>query len=666
MEVKDPYRWLESMNSSQTRQWIKEQNQKTQNNLDKIPFREKMKERLREVCNYPKYSAPFHEGNLYFFFKNEGLQNQSVLYIQEGLGSPAEVFLDPNQLSKDGTKALTEYALSKGGKYFAYGVAEGGSDWNEFFVMDVNQRKALPDHLKWIKFSTIAWHGEGFYYTRYDCPEEGEELVAKNENARIFYHKMGTKQSEDILIHQDKNHPLRTAYAVVSKDESYLFVYQREGATNKNALYVQKLTSKPSPQNLQTLAKGFQAEYTVIDNLEKRLIVLTDHEAPKYKLILMDPQKPSPCDWQELIPETKNVIQSASTVGGKLFVTYMQDVRSQVLVYNLDGKYQGEVQLPTLGCAEGFQGEKSDLYTFYTFTSYVHPITIYKYNISTNESEVAHASEAKFDSEKFQTKQVFYSSPDGTQIPMFLTFSKDLTLDGTNPTMLYGYGGFNISLTPSFKAWLIPFLEAGGIYAVANIRGGGEYGEDWHKAGALANKQNVFDDFIAGAEYLIQEKYTCSKKLAIAGGSNGGLLVGACLNQRPDLFQVALPAVGVLDMLRFHRFTIGYAWVIEYGCAENSLEEFRNLYAYSPLHNISEEKDYPAVLITTGDHDDRVVPAHSYKFAAALQEKCQGENPLLIRIATDAGHGAGKPTQKILEEQSDIWSFVFYNLGMEL
>jgi len=664
VEVADPYRWLEDDNSEETTKWVQAQNKVTFDYLESIPYRDKINERLSQLWNYPKYSTPFEESGNYYFYKNDGLQNQSVLYVQQTLDAEPEVFLDPNKFSEDGTTALRVLQISRDGKYCAYSIAKGGSDWNEIFVMEVATKKKTDDHLKWVKFSGIGWHGDGFYYTRYPQPETGKELSSQNENAKIYYHKVGTDQSEDILIYQDKKNPQIGFYAYTPDDEKYVFIYARKGATNNNALFFRELTDNLAQGDFKTLIGNFDNDYGVVDHIDGKFLVATNANAPKYKMVLMDPNNPSEENWKEIIPEKEEVLEGVTTAGGKIFTQYMKDVTSRVYVYDMEGNMENEIKLPTLGNAGGFKGEQDDKFVFYTFTSYTYPTTIYKYDIETQTSTLFRKSELDFPSQDYETRQVFYKSKDGTKIPMFITHKKGLELDGENPTVLYGYGGFNINIMPGFRIANLIFLENGGVYAVANLRGGSEYGEKWHLAGALFNKQNVFDDFIAAAQYLIKEKYTNSQKLAISGRSNGGLLVAACMAQHPDLFKVALPAVGVLDMLRYHRFTIGHAWIVEYGCADSTKKEFENLYAYSPLHNLKQDVEYPATLVVTADHDDRVVPAHSFKFIAELQAKHQGDNPVIIRIETMGGHGGGTPTSKRIEEATDLWSFVFDNLGV--
>jgi prolyl oligopeptidase len=626
-KVADPYRWLEDDNSEETAKWVEEENKVTFGYLEKIPYRAKIKDRLTRLFNYPKIGAPFRKGDLYFFAKNDGLQNQSVLYVQKGLDGKPEVLIDPNKWSQDGTARLSAFALSKDGKYAAYGVSLSGSDWQEYRVMEVASRNVLPDTMKWVKVSGIAWQGDGFYYSRYPEPEKGHELSTKNENHQVYFHKIGTAQSADELVYQDPAHPQRFHTVGTTEDERFAI--------------------------LTISDRG------VIDNAGDKFLIQTDKGAPNGKVVLYDPKAEK---WSDVLPEKAEPLEGAGTAGGKLFATYLKDVTTRAYVYSLEGKLENEIELPGLGAAGGFGGNFDDKFVFYTFTSFNAPTTTYRYDIATKKSSFFRAPEIPgFKAEDFETKQVFYNGKDGARVPMFLVYKKGLKLDGNNPTLLYGYGGFNVTTSPSFNSLRIALLENGFVYASANLRGGGEYGEKWHEAGTKLKKQNVFDDFIAAAEWLIANKYTSSEKLAIQGGSNGGLLVGAALNQRPELFKVALPAVGVMDMLRFHKFTIGWNWIADYGSSDNS-EEFKALYAYSPLHNIKETK-YPATLITTADHDDRVVPAHSFKYAATIQEKQRGPAPVLIRIETKSGHGASS-TAKQIEITADTYAFLFYNLGV--
>lgn len=661
VQVADPYRWLEDDNSAETAQWVEAQNRVTFSYLEQIPFRKKLQERMEQVYNYPKYSLPFRKGEHYFFFKNDGLQNQSVLYIQKGLDGAPEVLLDPNKFSADGTARLVGFTLSKDGRYAAYGISKGGSDWQEYMVMEIATRKTLPDKIQWVKVSGIAWKGDGFFYSRYPTPER--ELSSKNEHHRVYYHKVGTNQEQDELVYEDIANPQRFNIASTTEDERFLIlnISDRGKGKDGNAIYFRDLNS--AEKTFKPLIPEIgDYRYSVIDNIDDKFIVETTDGAPNGQIVVIDSQNPEKKNWRVLVAGRAETLKSASTAGGKLFLSYFKDATDRIYVYNLEGKKEREVKLPGLGSVSGFSGERDDKTIFYTFTSFTFPTTIYRYDISTGNSTLFRQPELKgFNSSIFVTKQVFYPSRDGEKIPMFLVYRRGLKLDGNNPTLLYAYGGFNVSLSPSFNALLIPFLEQGGVYAMANLRGGGEYGERWHKAGMRLKKQTVFDDFIAAAEYLIKQKYTSSKRLAIRGGSNGGLLIGAVINQRPDLFAVAIPQVGVMDMLRFHKFTIGWNWIAEYGSSDN-LEDFKNLYAYSPLHNIREVA-YPATLVTTADHDDRVVPAHSFKYVATLQQKHKGETPVLIRINTNSGHGSSN-TRKAIEENADILAFIFYNTGV--
>jgi prolyl oligopeptidase len=659
--VNDPYQWLEDVNASETADWVNAQKKVTDNYLAGIEFRSKMKSRLTELWNYERYSAPAKEGDYYTFFKNDGLQEHSVVYIQKGLNGTPEVLLDPNTFSKDGSVSLSDVEFSNDQKYASYGISRGGSDWREFFVMEVKTRKKLDDHIEWVKFSGMSWYKEGFFYSRYDKPKETEKLKAKNEFQKLYYHKVGTPQSEDKLIYQDKENPKRGFYGFVSDSKKYLGIFVWEGSANYNLLYYKNLEidSAVLPIIDKTLAN-----FWPVDEIDDWFLVRTDYEAPNGKLIFIDPKNPQKENWKVVIPESKDKMESVSHVGGRLIVSYLKDANTSVSVYDLKGKKLHDIQLPGVGTAVGFDGRREDTEVFYTFTTFTMPATIYRYKIKENKSELFRKSNVKFDPDKFETRQVFYESKDKTRIPLFITHKKGLKLNGQNPTLLYAYGGFNISTRPSFHLSIIPLLENGGVYAEACLRGGGEYGEEWHRAGMFEKKQNVFDDFIAAAEYLITSGYTSSKKLAIYGGSNGGLLVGAVTNQRPELFKVAISAVGVMDMLRYHKFTIGWAWASEYGSSDNP-EQFKYLYKYSPLHNIKEGLNYPAVLVTTADHDDRVFPAHSFKYISALQEKYKGENPVLIRIETKVGHGAGSATSKTIDLYTDIYSFMLYNMDIK-
>jgi len=662
-EVTDPYRWLEDDNSAETAQWVAAENEVTNAYLDKIPFRPDLKKRLTDIWNYPKYGVPFNKGDYYFFFKNDGVQNQSVMYIQDGIDGEPRVLLDPNKLSEDGTVALASLGISKDGKYLGYGISRGGSDWNEIYVMNIETGETLEDHINWVKFSGISWMGNGFFYSAYDEPKEGDELSGQNRFHKVYYHEIGTPQNDDILIYEDKDNPLRNMHAYVTDDEKYLILGITE-STSGNSLYAAKLKSLRKIE-FNEIATGFDNEYGVIDNVGDELYIVTNYEAPNQKLICTNYDNADPANWKEIIPEKENVLQGVSFVGDLLFARYIKDASSKAYFYETDGTFVREFELPGIGTLAGFNGEKGKNIAFYGYTSFTFPSSVYKYDIAENKSEVMHTSDVDFTPEDYETSQVFYESKDGTKVPMFITHKKGIKMDGQNPTMLYGYGGFNISLTPNFSVARLPFLENGGIYVVANLRGGGEYGEKWHEAGTLMQKQNVFDDFIYAAKHLIKNKYTSSEKLAIIGGSNGGLLVGACMIQEPELFKVAIPIVGVLDMLRYHNFTIGWAWATDYGRSDDSEEMFNYLYGYSPLHNIKKGVNYPATMAITADHDDRVVPAHTFKFMATLQENDGGKNPILVRIETKAGHGAGKPTDKQISEAADMYGFIMYNLGMK-
>jgi len=663
-EVEDPYRWLEDDNSTETAEWVKTQNQLTFGYLEKLPYREQIKTRLTELWDYPKYGTPFKEAGKYFFFKNDGLQNQSVLYITGDLAAQPKVLLDPNTLSTDGTIALTSTEISNDGKYLVYMVAKSGSDWNEIFVKNIETGEMLPDHIEWVKFSGISWYDGGFFYSAYDKPEKGSELSKANEFQKVYFHKLGTAQTADQLIVSNPNNAKEMFGAGLTEDKRIMIISRSIG-THGNALDVKDLGKKNS--KFITLMDKYDFEFNPVDNNGDNLLVRTNYKAPKYKLIKININQPEEKNWVDVIPEKKDVMESVSILAGKLVVNYMTDAHSKTEIYALDGTFEREVQLPGIGTVSSFSGKKADTVAFFSYTSFNTPGEVYKYDFTTNQTSLYFRPEVKFNPDDFEVNQIFYASKDGTKIPMFIVHKKGLELNGNNPTLLYGYGGFNISLTPSFSSARIAFIEKGGVFALANLRGGGEYGEEWHLAGTKMKKQNVFDDFIAAAEYLINNKYTSTKKLAIQGGSNGGLLIGAVTNQRPELFKVALPQVGVMDMLRFHKFTIGWAWAGDYGKSDDSEEMFKYLYSYSPYHTIKKGVEYPAVLATTADHDDRVVPAHTFKYMARLQEYGAGNKlPLLVRIDSKAGHGAGKPTAKVIEEYTDVWSFVFYHLGMKM
>jgi prolyl oligopeptidase len=613
------------------------------------------------MWNYPKYGAPFKEGAYYYYYKNDGLQNQAVLYRQQGLTGNSEVFMDANTMSKDGTAAPGVPVFTSNARYCAYLQAQSGSDWQEAFIMEVETKKLLADRLQWIKFSGIAWRGDdGFYYSRYPQSDEKSMLSGKNEHHKIYYHKVGTAQAADELVYEDKDHPLRIINCQLTKDERYLVINKSEG-TSGDEIWVKDLVANSA---FTLLVKGFDNEASVIDNNGSQLLVKTNINAPNYRIVGINPANAAIQNWQELVPQKEYLLQEAGTGGGKLFLSYLKDASSKMQQYSLLGKFEWEIALPGIGTASGLGGKIKQNNFFYTYSSFNAAPTIYQYDIATGKSTVFRQPAVKFNPEDYVTTQQFFKSADAVSVPMFITHKKGLVLNGTNPTMVYGYGGFNIPLTPAFSVSNTFFLEQGGVYVQVSLRGGNEYGEQWHKAGMLHNKQNVFNDIYGAVQYLIDKKYTNPAKLAIRGGSNGGLLVGACITQHPGLFKVAIPQVGVLDMLRYHLFTIGWAWAVEYGRSDKK-EDFDNLFRYSPLHNLKKGTTYPATLITTADHDDRVVPAHSFKFAAALQAATDNKNPALIRIESKAGHGAGKPTSKIIEEAADIWSFVMYNLGMD-
>ena len=661
-KVNDPYRWLEDDRSEETEEWVKAENKVTFGYLDKIPFKDDLKKRLSEIWNYEKIGAPFKEGDYTYFSKNDGLQNQYVIYRRKNENDKPEVFLDPNKFSEDGTTSLSGLSFSDNGKMAAYSISEGGSDWRKVIILDTETKEVAEDTLKDIKFSGISWKGnEGFFYSSYEKPE-GSELSAKTDQHRLFYHKIGTPQSEDKMIFggtPEQKH--RYVGGSVSEDNKYLFISARN-STSGGKLFMMDLTKK-NPE-LNTIIDNEDTDTYVIENDGSKLYIVTNLDAPNQRIVTVDAANPSPENWEDFIPETKNVL-SPSTGGGYFFTEYMVDAVSQVKQYDYEGNLVREIELPGLGSAGGFGAKKDADTLYYSFTNYVTPGTIYKYDIKEGTSEVYNKPNINFNPDNYESRQVFYKSKDGTKIPMIITAKKGIELNGKNPTILYGYGGFNISLTPSFSTANAVWLEQGGVYAVPNLRGGGEYGREWHDAGTKMQKQNVFDDFIAAAEYLIENNYTSKDYLAIRGGSNGGLLVGATMTQRPDLMKVALPAVGVMDMLRYHTFTAGAGWAYDYGTSEDNKEMFDYLYNYSPVHNVKEGTKYPATLITTGDHDDRVVPAHSFKFAAELQEKQAGDAPVLIRIETKAGHGAGKPTSMIIDEYADIFGFTLYNMGFE-
>lgn len=658
-EISDPFRWLEDDMSTETADWVAQQNLVTQNYLAQIPYRQKINQRITKIWDYPKISAPFKSGGHWFVLKNDGLQNQSVVYIKSTYNGDEKVILDPNKLSDDGTVALTNLEVSDDGKYLAYGISRAGSDWRELFVKNIETGELLNDHINWAKFTEITWYNNGFFYSRYPEPAQGDKLKGVNEKCQVYYHKIGEPQANDELIYEDKNNPSWGFGTYVTNDKNYLVIMVTE-STSGNALYVKNLNNK---KPIVKIVETFDNEFIPIDHINNKLLVLTNYNAPKNKIIAIDPQNPDKNNWTDFIPEDQGVLQSINIIGSKIIAEYLKDAHSMAKTFNIDGTPSADIEFPFLGSVSGFTGKIDDEFTFYSITSFTTPSTIYKYNVKDNTSELFQTTEIDFDASQYETKQVFYTSKDSTRVPMFIVHKKNITLNGNNPVLLYGYGGFNISLTPGFSVSRLIWLEQGGIYAMMNLRGGGEYGEEWHQAGTKLNKQNVFDDCIAAAEYLINEKYTKAGKIALMGGSNGGLLVGAVVNQRPELFGAAIPAVGVMDMLRYHKFTIGRYWATDYGTSEESEEMFKYLLSYSPVHTINEGINYPAIMVTTADHDDRVVPAHSFKYIATLQQKYKGPNPVIIRIETNAGHGAGKPTSKVIDELADTYSFLFYNLN---
>lgn len=667
--VADPFRWLEDADSDETKAWVEAQNAVTAAYLDKIPERAAIARRMTRLWDYEKYGLPYREGSRYFFSKNDGLQNQSVLYVSESLDATPRVLLDPNALSSNGTVALSGAAISDDGKYLAYGLSSAGSDWQEWHLRDIDSGLDKSDHLKWIKFSGASWTNDnkGFFYSRYSEPKAGQALQEANYYRKVYYHCIGDPQEADTLIYERPDQKEWGINGVVTEDGNYLLLYIFVGTERRNRLFYKDISAGPDANTpVVELLADADASYSFVDNDGPVFYIVTDKEAPRKRLIAIDTRHPDPENWKTLIPESGDTLQYVSLVGNRFFANYLKDACSLVRVHDHDGTYLRDVELPGIGSVGGFGGKREDTETFFVFNSFTTPPTIYRHDIASGVSTVYKQPDVDFEPEEYETKQVFYTSKDGTQVPLFITHRKGMTLDGTNPTYLYGYGGFNSTMTPGFSVSALTWIEMGGIYAVACLRGGGEYGEAWHEAGKKLKKQNVFDDFIAAAEYLIAEKYTSPSKLAIVGGSNGGLLVGAVMNQRPDLFGAAVPAVGVMDMLRFHRFTIGWAWVSDYGSPDNP-EEFQAIYAYSPYHNLKPGTRYPATLVTTSDHDDRVVPAHSYKYAAALQAaQAPDGSPTLIRIETQAGHGAGKPTSKIIEETADRFAFLVKNLGMTL
>ncbi|MEZ6127329.1 MAG: prolyl oligopeptidase family serine peptidase [Planctomycetaceae bacterium] len=666
-KVDDPYRWLEDdvRESKDVAAWVVAQNKVTFDYLKKLPGRDRIEQRITELWNYEKISAPSREGGRYYFFRNDGLQNQDVLYMQQTLDDEPEILIDPNTWSKDGTVALSGSEFSEDGRYCAYGIQDGGSDWRTWKIMEIESRKLLDDELKWIKFSGIAWtpDSKGFFYSRYDEPQEGAEFQSLNLNQKVFYHRVGTAQSDDELVYQRPDEPEWGFGADVSEDGRYLVVTIWKGTDDRYRILIKDLKTPDAEPFM--LIDNFEYQYAFLGNNGSTLMFQTDLDAPLGRVIAIDLNKPQMEHWTEVVAETENALTAASIVGEKIVGRYLKDARTQVLWYDMAGTFVREVEFPGIGTASGFGGKRDHLETFYSFSSFATPPRTYRYDIETGKSTLLRQADVKFNPDDYETTQIFYASKDGTKVPMFICHRKGLELNGNNPTLLYGYGGFNISLPPYFSVSRLAWMEMGGVFALANLRGGGEYGKTWHKAGTKLNKQNVFDDFIAAAEWLIENKYTSSMKLAIQGGSNGGLLVGACMTQRPDLYAACLPAVGVMDMLRFHQFTAGRFWVDDYGSADNP-EEFKALRAYSPYHNLEGGVQYPATLITTADTDDRVVPGHSFKFAAQLQACQSGTNPTLIRIETRAGHGAGKPTAKVIEEVADQWAFLAKNLDFKV
>lgn len=666
-KVPDPYRWLEDdvRESKEVADWVEAQNKVTFKYLESIPHRKPIEKRLTELWNFEKYGSPFKSGGRYFYYYNAGLQNQYVLYTMNTLDDDPRILIDPNTWSKDGTVALAGTSFSDDGMYLAYGIQDGGSDWRTWKIMEVASGKLLDEELKWVKFSGISWtkDGKGLYYSRYDEPREGEEFQSLNLNQKVYYHRVGTKQSEDRLVYKRPDHPDWGFDATVTEDGRYLVITVWKGTDDKYRVLYKDL-SQPDSEPVD-LIDNFDNEYSLVGNEGTTFFFKTDLKAPRRRLIAIDINKPKREQWQELIPQADETLRSVGFVADRFVTSYLKDAKTQVKIFSMTGEFVREVKFPGIGSASGFGGKRDHTETFYSFSSFATPPSIYHYDMQTGTSKLLRQPTVKFQPSEYEVKQIFYTSKDGTRVPMFLSYKKGLKLDGSNPTLLYGYGGFNIPLTPRFSISKLAWMEMGGIYAQANLRGGGEYGEVWHKAGTKLKKQNVFDDFIAAAEWLIENKYTTNKKLAIQGGSNGGLLVGACMAQRPDLYGACLPAVGVMDMLRFHKFTAGRFWVDDYGSADNP-EEFKAIFAYSPYHNLKEGTSYPPTLVTTADTDDRVVPGHSFKFAARLQEAHRGANPVMIRIETRAGHGSGKPTSKVIEEIADQWAFLVKNLGMEL
>ena len=659
VKIEDPYRWLEDDNSLETKKWVESQNKATYDYLQQIPFRENIKSRLTTLWNFDKMSVPFKKGKLFFSLRNNGLQNQSVLYSQSSLLDNPTVVLDPNTLSNDGTTSLSGMDISKDGNYLAYGISKAGSDWVEIHVRNIQTKEELKDVIKWVKFSGIAWKGNGFYYSRYDEPSGDKTYTQKNEFHKVYYHTIGKSQAEDELIYEDKQHPDRNFSAQVTHDENYLIIYGSE-TTSGQSLMIKDLSNPLN--NFIPIVTNFENEYGVMENIGNQFYVYTNYKAPRYKLVKVSLNNPSQDNWEDILPQKNDLLEGVSFCGNKMISNYLVNVSSKLYIHNMSGKIEKEIVLPGIFKVNGVNSSREEENAMYSVVSYTSPEEVYFYDMRAGISRRIFKPNCTFESNKYETKQVFYKSKDGTKVSMFITHKKGIELNGNNPCFVFGYGGFNISYTPEFRIDRAVFLEAGGIYCVPNLRGGGEYGEEWHMDGTKCKKQNVFDDFIAACDYLVENKYTSHEKLAIHGRSNGGLLIGAVMTQRPDIAKVAIPTVGVLDMLRFHLFTIGRAWTVDYGCSENK-DEFECLYKYSPLHNVK-KSSYPATLVLTGDHDDRVVPAHSFKFAATLQKNNTGKNSILIRVDVNAGHGAGKPTDKQIAEFADMWSFVFFNLGM--
>ena len=658
VKVVDPYRWMEDSRSEETQKWIKAENSITESYLENIPYREKLKVRLSNIWSFEKRSIPFRAGDLFFQFRNKGLQDQSILFYSNKADGDYTVLLDPNTFSKDGSMSLKQTSVSSNGKYLAYGVSQFGSDWTEYYVKNIEDNFILSDHIQWSKFSSISWHKDGFYYQKFDEPQEGEDAyTSKNLFGKIYYHRIGRPQLEDQLIFSDPQNPYRTYNTFVTQDEKYLIIYGREG-TSGNTIIIKDL--KTPNALLSMIIDNFDNKHTVIGSVGEELIMLTNYDAPNYRLVRVNPKFAQPRNWIDIVPNSENVLQDARFSGGKIITKHLVDASNKVTIYQIDGSIDKEIPLTDISSVSLGRSHPTDENIYFSQNSFTSPEKIYRYNLSSDSLSLAFQPELKFETDKYTTKQVFYQSKDGTKIPMFICHKKDIALNGNNPTLLYGYGGFGVSLTPSFSLLHLMFMENNGVLAVPNLRGGGEYGEYWHKLGIRKLKQNTFDDFIYAAEYLVQQKYTSKDKLAIRGRSNGGLLIGACMTQRPELFKVALPSSGLLDMVRYHKFTIGWAWASDYGTSDDE-GQFKTLYAYSPLHNI-EEKEYPATLVTASDYDDRVIPGHSFKFAATLQEKASKVNPVLIRIETRAGHGAFTGLNKRIMEYSDVLSFTFHHL----